>query len=95
MLYKYCDYKLAISNLYYDSASGHLFVERPQELATHSVKFDVFKEGVYINSFNFTVNEDIFIPLAMGLGFNFDISGSKLYYYNNVENKVSIYQLVF
>lgn len=93
MLYNYYDYKLAISNLYYDSASAYLFVERPQELATHSVKFDVFKEGVYLNSFNFTVNEESFNPLAMG--FNFYIFNSNLYYYDNVENRISIYQLVF
>lgn len=93
MLYKYYDYKLAISNLYYDSASAHLFVERPQELATHSVKFDVFKEGVYINSFNFTVNEESFNPL--GMGFNFYIFNSKFYYYDSEENRISIYQLVF
>jgi hypothetical protein len=93
MLKNYCDYKLAISNLYYDSASAYLFVERPQELATHSVKFDVFKEGVYLNSFNFTVNEESFNPLAMG--FNFYIFNSNLYYYDNVENRISIYQLVF
>lgn len=65
--------KLAFTNLHYDKSQDLLIVERQGDVETLSVSFDIFKDGVYLNSFSVPVEWD-----------NLPISGmSKRFYFNN------------
>lgn len=87
------DTELSINYLHYDDANDLLLVERPPSLFTQSVTFDIFKTGIFLNSFDVPISEEDYNP--MNQEFMFHVHDGRFYHYSDEENKLTIYKLKY
>lgn len=83
--------KLAFTNLHYDKSQDLLIVERQGDIETLSVSFDIFKDGVYLNSFSVPVEWDN-LPIS-GMSKRFYFNNGKMYAYKSDNNSIEIYKM--
>ena len=83
--------KPQIHDIHYDEVSNLLFVELQSELDSGIVMFDVFRDGVYLVSFEFPIMSENYNPMNQAL--TFKIKSGKLYFYNQEQNELVIYTM--
>jgi len=87
------DNKVKTNGLHFDQNSGYLWVERVMNLEDSSVTFDLFKDGIYQNSFAFQLEPDNFEPLRNES--RFFLNNGILYFYDEDENCLNSYEIAY
>ncbi|PID28063.1 MAG: hypothetical protein CR982_04735 [Candidatus Cloacimonadota bacterium] len=85
------NYKVSIIDIITDKKSNYLWVENIMNLDKNLVKFDIFKDGIYINSHNFIVDKDDFNPLRNRT--QFYINNGRFYYYSKSKNELNVFNI--
>lgn len=85
--------KLALFNLHYDESQDLVIVENQGDVENLTVTFDIFKDGVYLNSFTIPIDwEDISVT---SLKKSIYFKNGKMYSYKSGNNSIEIYKITY
>lgn len=87
------DTKLSFNSLHYDSSHDYLIVENSPNLNTKTISFDIFQNGIYLNSFELPIEFDDYHPMPEY--FNLVINNGKLYHYSDSLNRVTVFEIIY
>ena len=85
------DKHVMLRNVMYDRNGDYLWVERPMDFIESTITFDLFRGGIYQNSFTFPVPAASYEPLLDGI--RFKIFDNKLIYYNSEDNVALVFSI--
>lgn len=86
------DTKLCLNHLHFDEKSNLLLVEHVPDLDNQSIKFDVFRKGIFLTSFDYTIEFEDYNP--MNRDFMFKVQDGRFYAYSETNNAVSVFEIV-
>lgn len=87
----YFEHKLAYADVHFDEKSGLLFVEKQESFLPKITEFDIFKDGVYLNTVKIPyVDEWLSRPFAVSL---YLVKDGYLYFVNHKANKIEKYKI--
>jgi len=85
------DTKLCLNYLHFDKTNNLLIAEKVANLDSNSVSFDVFRDGVYLNSFEYKIDPEDYHP--MNQDFMFKVQDGRFYAYSETNNRVKVFEI--